>query len=171
MNVVLNMNKDEEIPIVGNYYHFWDDGKTSSSRHYIAKCEEIITCKQAKGILISVPVWNEETNQNDFERVTLYERWQEQVKGHDWIYATETDYFIKISVPEYDENYLYAVRTKWGGWFTIDIQSWWQGGDLDVSGKKFEQVLQDYYDGQYDWESIYVEANKENWNLKNIEVK
>lgn len=164
------MNK-EELPIIGNYYHFWDDGKTSSSRHYIAKVEEIITCKQAKGILVSVPVWNYETNQNDIERVTLYEWWEEQVLNHEWLYAPETDYFIKISVPEYDQNYLYAVRTKDGYWFTIDIQSWWQGGDLDVSGKKYEQVIEDYYDGQYDWDSIYVEANEKNWNPKNIEVK
>ena len=51
------------------------------------------------------------------------------------------------------------------------IQSWWQGGDLDVSGKKYEQVIEDYYDGQYDWDSIYVEANEENWNPNNKKVK
>lgn len=164
------MNK-EELPIVGNYYHFWDDGKTSSSRHYIAKVEELIPCKKAKEIIVSIPVWNDETQQNDFERVTLYERWEEQVKNHDWLYASETDYFIKISVPEYDKNYLYAVRTKYGGWFTIDIQSWWQGGDLDVSGKIYERVIEDYYDGQYDWDSIYVDANEENWNPNNIKIE
>ena len=30
------------IPEVGKFYHFWDDGKCGVSRHYIAKCEEII---------------------------------------------------------------------------------------------------------------------------------
>ena len=121
-------------------------------------------------ISVVIPVFNEETQLNDFTAVSLYDRWVEQVKSHDWLYAPETDYFIKISVPEYDQNYLYAVRTKWGGWFTIDIQSWWQGGDLDISGKKYEQVMQAYYDGEYDWNSVYVEANKENWNPNNKQV-
>ena len=30
------------IPNIGEYYHFWDDGKTSLSRHYICRCERII---------------------------------------------------------------------------------------------------------------------------------
>ena len=156
---------NEAVPVVGQYYHFWDDGKTSSSRHYICRCEEIIKVKDANGILVSVPVWNDKTNQNDFERVTLYERWKEQVLNHPWLYSEETDYFIRISCPHYDEYDLYAVRTKYGGWFTLDVQSWWQGGDLDVSGEKFKQVMEDYYEGQYNWDSIYVEANEENWKL------
>ena len=28
---------------IGKLYHFWDDGKSAVSRHYICKCENIIT--------------------------------------------------------------------------------------------------------------------------------
>lgn len=75
--------KKIDVPIVGNYYHFWDDGKTGPSRHYICKVEKIITIKEAKGMLVSIPEWNEETQQNDFIRETLYNRWQYQVEERD----------------------------------------------------------------------------------------
>ena len=71
--------------------------------------------------------------------------------NHDWLYAEDTDYFIKISCPVYDEHMLYAVRTKDGGWFTIDAESWWQGGVLDVDGSVYERVIEDYLDGEYGW--------------------
>ena len=41
------------IPEVGKFYHFWDDGKCGVSRHYIAKCEEIIPIKSAETYLIA----------------------------------------------------------------------------------------------------------------------
>ena len=41
------------IPEVGKFYHFWDDGKCGVSRHYIAKCEEIIPIKFAETYLIA----------------------------------------------------------------------------------------------------------------------
>ena len=36
------MYKKESLPKVGEYYHFFDDGKITPTRHYIAKCLEII---------------------------------------------------------------------------------------------------------------------------------
>ena len=32
---------------IGKFYHFWDDGKSSISRHYLCKCEGIITLEEA----------------------------------------------------------------------------------------------------------------------------
>ena len=154
------------VPEIGKYYHFWDDGKCGQSRHYICKVENLIKVKDAKSIMVSVPEYNDETKQNDFIRTTLYERWKEQVNGHDWLYTEDTDYFVEISCPNYDENNLYAVRTKDGGWFTIDVQSFWQGGRLDVTGEIYESVLDDWeqYEGYRPYEE-YPEANEENWKL------
>ena len=36
------MNNKEVLPQIGEFYHFFDDGKVTPSRHYIAKCIEII---------------------------------------------------------------------------------------------------------------------------------
>lgn len=158
------MENLKPIPEVGKYYHFWDDGKSSPSRHYICKVEKIIKIKEAKKLGVTVPEWNYDTNQNEFIMTTLFEQWKVQVLNHDWLYAEDTDYFVEISCPNYDEYNLYAVRTKDGGWFTIDVQSWWQGGRLDVTGEKYEAVLNDWeqYEGYIPYED-YPEANEENW--------
>lgn len=39
-----------------------------------------------------------------------------------------------------------TVRTKNGGWFSINIQSSWQSGRLDVDNKAWNQLLEDYND-------------------------
>ena len=157
--------KEQEVPKVGEYYHFWDDGKTSPSRHYICRVEEVIRVKDAKKIEVSVPEWDDLKNQNVFHTETLYNKWEEQVVGHDWLYAKETDYFIRISCPEYDKYDLYAVRTKSGGWFTIDVQSWWQGGRLDVDGSIYDEMIEYCYEGDFNFED-YPPADEEHYNKR-----
>ena len=119
------MNKN--IPKIGEYYHFWDDGKCSMSRHYICKCERILVPSQAKYIEVEIPEWDFEHNENKFIKSNVYDVWESEVKEHDWLFAEYTDYLIE--------------RTKEGGWFSIDIQSSWQGGRLDIDGKIFENVV------------------------------
>ena len=71
----------------------------------------------------------------------IIDTWHRERDNHHWLYNKdeETDCFIEISVPEYDEYNLWAVRTKWGYFFTMDIQSSWQGGVLDVDGSHFNE--------------------------------
>ena len=46
------MNKSiKDLPEVGQYYHFWDDGKTGPSRHYICRVEKIIPSKHLNDTL------------------------------------------------------------------------------------------------------------------------
>jgi hypothetical protein len=33
---------------IGKFYHFWDDAKSSISRHYLCKCEGIITLEESE---------------------------------------------------------------------------------------------------------------------------
>jgi hypothetical protein len=133
------------IPKVGEFYHFFDDGKTSPSRHYICKCERVVTSEEAKSIMVTVP--DDECTQDNpiYNLVSLYDHWHnDEMPNHDWLYETETDYFVECSCPVYDDNNLWFVRTKNdGGWFSMDIQSWWQGGRLDVDGKIFENIIQE----------------------------
>ena len=32
-------------------------------------------------------------------------------------------------------------RQKGGGWFSIDVQNCWQGGELDITGEIFENIV------------------------------
>ena len=64
----------DNIPVVGKEYHFFDDGKISESRHYIAKVIELIPISEAKKIIISTPrQYNEKTHQNEFINMSLYD--------------------------------------------------------------------------------------------------
>lgn len=160
------------VPEVNKEYHFWDDGKTSSSRHYICKVEEIITPKQAKKIILK----------HGDENMSLYDIWREEVDTHrqsdgftvlapgaktevgaPWLYAEDTDFFVRISCPNYDDNDLWAVRTVDGGWFTMDTVNWWMSGTLDVTGEIYENIIAEYESYNYDtWD--YESATYEKVN-------
>ena len=135
------MNK-KDLPEVGKYYHFWDDGKTSPSRHYICRVESIKTLDEAKNIKVDVPRWDHVTSCSYFEKDSLYNVWENQVAGHDWLFAEDTDYLVEVSCPKYDKHNLWFVRTKNGGWFSMDVQSSWQGGELDIDGSIYESILE-----------------------------
>lgn len=163
------MKEMKPIPEIGKYYHFWDDGKSSPSRHYICRVEKIITPQEAKGILVTIPSWDFESNTEVFDKCTLYDNWKNEVTTFYWLYAEDTDYFIEISCPHYDDNNLYAVRTKDGGWFTMDVQSSWQSGRLDIDDSIYEYNTKYYKEytncsDEYVLES-YHEATEENWKL------
>jgi hypothetical protein len=75
--------------------------------------------------------------------MSLYDIWMYQKESCDWLFADETPYFVKISIPTYDDNDLYCVQMKNGGWFSLDIQSGWQGGVLDIDGEIWDNVMKD----------------------------
>lgn len=141
---------------IGKEYHFWDDGKISPSRHYICKVIDIISLEQAKNIMLEFTQFDYTCDyfnqhfkgtideENDiFPKMSLYDIWMCYKETHDWIFANETPYFIKISIPTYDDNDLYCVCMKNGGWFSLDIQSGWQGGILDIDGEKWNNIMKD----------------------------
>lgn len=132
------------IPEVGKFYHFWDDGKHSISRHYICKCERIITPEDAKNIKVEVPHWDFESKTEYKEIMSLYNRWKDEVYNCNWLYNNDTDYFIECSCPKYDENNLWFVRTKYDDdWFSLNIQSCWQSGRLDVDESIFNSIIEE----------------------------
>ena len=117
------------VPEIGKEYHFFDDGKTGPSRHYICRVERLIPKGEAKNIVF--PELNE----------SLYNIWLREVKDCYWLYAEDTDFFIEASCPTYDDNTLWFARTKDGGWFSMNIQSDWQSGELDSEGELFNRVI------------------------------
>lgn len=140
----------EQVPVIGEQYHFFDDGKIRESRHYMATVLDIITPEQTKDIYIN--------RQWEDTPVSLYTIWREEIDRHrqgntfkvltsgsmefgaPWLYTEETDYFIKCSIPDYDENDVWFVRTVDDGWFSLDTVNTWMGGRLDVSGERFKSL-------------------------------
>lgn len=143
-------------PEIGKEYHFWDDGKSSPSRHYICKVVDIISLEQAKNIMLEFTQFDYTSDyfnqhfkgiideENDiFPKMSLYDIWMCQKESCDWVFANETPYFIKISIPTYDDNDLYCACMKYGGWFSLDIQSSWQGGFLDIDCEYWNNIMKD----------------------------
>ncbi|MGM9531190.1 hypothetical protein [Intestinibacter sp.] len=112
------------IPKVNEQYHFFDDGKISESRHEIVTIEEICD-------LHSVPL-------------DVFDAWRREVKycvnykGDPYLYAKETDFFIKARGEQTKE--LWFVRTISGGWFSIDYPKTWTAGKLDITGELYKQL-------------------------------
>lgn len=119
----------QPVPEVGKEYHIFDDGKISPSRHFIAKITKVLP----------------------FEKVAdpesqLYKAWEENIKEAYWLFAQDTDYFVKAE-SSYDENPLFFVRTIDGGWFSIDYPNVWMGARLDIDGHLYEKMKECYGEG------------------------
>ena len=111
-----------DIPIIGNEYHFFDDGKICESRHYIATITDII--------------------KYGYIDKKIKEIWGKEVKSYYWLYASDTDYFIKANILVYDENPIWFARTLDGGWFSLNINNSWQSGRLDIDGDMYENMYE-----------------------------
>lgn len=101
------------IPKKRQIYNFFDDGKCSPSRLYKAYIKKVIPFNKAD-IHLKIHLVNSALNCS-------------------WIWNGDTDYFIGCYIPEYNDHLIWFARTKYGTWFSMDIQSNWQGGLLDVN--------------------------------------
>lgn len=99
-----------DLPEIGKIYNCFDDGKINKSRLYTVEISEIIPFDK-------------------IDKETL-KKWKQQVNQCYWLYAKETDYFIKTINGE-DGDAVF-VRTKNIGWFSIG--DFMNSGRLDVDG-------------------------------------
>ena len=152
------IKKRQDVPVIGKYYYFFDEGKTSPSRCYKAKVVRVIPydecdleyeiydyycdCKISKTLK---DIHKEEVDEN----FTVLNG-GDTTPGKPWLYAEETDFFVECEIPGYDENTIWFVRTVQGGWFSIDVQSSWQHGSLDVDGSIYKEIKEEYHNGWYD---------------------
>lgn len=97
------------IPILNKEYNCFDDGKINQSRLYQVTVKEIISFKE-------------------IDKDTL-EQWRDEVKQCYWLYAKETDFFIKTWNGSDTETF---VRTKDKSWFSMGFMN---SGRLDLDGK------------------------------------
>lgn len=116
----------QQVPEVGKEYHIFDDGKISPSRHYTAKIVKIIPFAQCAD-----------------PESQLYRAWEENIMEAHWLFAQDTDYFVKAE-SNYDKNPLFFVRTTDGGWFSIDYPNCWMGARLDIDGNLYNEMIRGY---------------------------
>jgi RimJ/RimL family protein N-acetyltransferase len=107
----------QPVPELDKEYHAFDDGKVKPSRHSIATVTKIIPFAEADAELL--------------------DDWRQNVEESYWLYAPETDYFIRAA---YDDTIEHFVRTTDGGWFSIG----WFGARLDVTGQLYKNMI-DFY--------------------------
>jgi hypothetical protein len=93
-------------------YDYFDDGKVKESRRMPVTITDIIPFGQ-------------------IDKETL-QVWKEEINECDWLYAQETDFFIKGNLKlGYNENEaIIFVRTIHNDWFSIGLWS----GSLDIDG-------------------------------------
>ena len=140
---------DALLPEVGKTYEFYDDGKIYPGRRHTATVMEIISTEEAKSVMFPIYVYKESDyipttivaeGEEPIGEISLYTVWEFNKEIHYWVFTTETDYFIKCSIPTYDDYPIWFVRTKKGNWFSLDIQSNWQGGLLDIDNHLTEEM-------------------------------
>ena len=106
------------LPIIGQIYNYFDDGKIRESRKIPVIITEIIPF-------------------NEIDEETLI-WWKEEIEEIDWVYAKETNYFIKGELLDDDlknsnQHKVIFVRTLSHldyDWFSM---GWW-AGILDIDG-------------------------------------
>ena len=97
------------LPEINKTYNCFDDGKVTNGRLYTVDITEIIPFSEI-----------------DSETLNI---WKQKVKQSYWLYATETDYFIKFTNGEEGKDGMF-VRTKTNGWFGMG--DYWNSGRLDI---------------------------------------
>lgn len=117
--------KEQPVPEVGKEYHVFDDGKIKPSRHGIVRVTEVVPFA--------------EVNHEAF-----LEEWRQEVLDCYWLYATDTDYFVKAVGDDEDEPSCF-VRTKDGGWFSLGFF----GARLDIDGSRYTKMIKEFGEESY----------------------
>ena len=106
----------KEVPKVNKTYNCFDDGKITHSRLYTVDVKEVIPF-------------------DDIDDAT-FKDWLEEVNNCYWLYAKETDYFVRTDNGE--DGKAIFVRTIDGGWFSIG--NFMNSGRLDIDSKLTEKL-------------------------------
>lgn len=141
-----NINMRQDIPTVNKKYNFYDDGKVSLNRHYIAEVTRIISIKEAKKLMLK--------HYEDGQLKSLYSIFKYDVNLYPSLklYDADTDVFVECKINGYDDERIYFARTLDGGFFSFDTTGTWMSGRLDVDNHLTENLYNYLYDenGQID---------------------
>lgn len=115
------------VPIVGQKYHCFDDGKITFSRHYIVEVVEVL------GHMAFRKKYQDAFN-----------KYVEDSKRCYWLFSRSSDKFIIAKVVgDEEDNVNVFVRTKQGGWFSINYPYWGSSGRLDVTSNLWNGLVED----------------------------
>lgn len=105
------------LPIIGQTYDYFDDGKIKKSRRLKVTITKIAPYDEVDGDILDA--------------------WKNEVIECDWLYAPKTDYFIfgDLDIGNYNREVCF-VRTVDDDWFSM---GWW-GGSLDVDGSLYKMA-------------------------------
>lgn len=108
--------------VINGIYNYFENGKIRESRMIEVKINDII------------PFVNIDESTLQF--------WKEEVKQYGWLYAKETDYFIKGTLLTQNDGIdVIFVRTiKNNGWFSM---GWWRG-QLDIDGSLTDSICRNF---------------------------
>lgn len=106
----------EALPLIGNTYDCYDDGKITPSRRYDVIIRDIVSFEKAK------------------EEIIL--EWNYNLTNYHWLFSESTDYFLIADSYEQDDVVTKSifVRTKDGGWFSFGLErnNLWNSGRLII---------------------------------------
>ena len=146
------MSKKEtksDLPVIGEEYYFYDDGKINLSRQYLVMVTKVVPYAEGRTKLYRVdkedvsanlPEHLQDRNVHPIPWGALFDL---SAKGHNRMFSKTTDYFVEA---EYIENnpslntekpYKLLFARSHGGFYTIDP---FFNGRLDVTGSLTETL-------------------------------
>lgn len=132
-------------PQIGDKFIFLDDGKWGQSRRHIAFITRVLGFNDCDNIIKAVQCENE-VGEIIKEHINLRDAIQNNINNdvkYQPIYTKTPDKVIECYIPSYDENLIYFIKTYDNkGWFSCDIESFWQSGRLisyDELDKQFSE--------------------------------
>ena len=136
----------KKIPNVGDVVPAFDDGKIRFSRLYETKITKIIPFEHGGVMKLD----NLPEDGLYYNCHSLIDIWEENKKDYHWLFADETDYFIEAEMLGEVVNPNYFARTKDGGWFSMNVQSFLQGARLDTDLELYKHMITEGY-GSPSW--------------------
>jgi len=114
----MGVRKLMPVPLVGEEYDFFDDGKVKMTRHNRAYIQTVASFNTA--------------------RKDLRELWKQEVDQCSGLYAKETDVLVYGHLDDEENTPLTFTRTVDGGWFSFGNPM--GDGRLDVDGSLMKQL-------------------------------
>lgn len=133
--------KQKRIPNIGDILPAFDDGKVRFSRLYETKIISVIPFDASKEIMVKG---------FDNQDMRLSDVWAFNIEEYDWLFADETDFIIEAYMKNEVANPNYFARTKDGGWFSLNVQSYLQGASLDSDLELYKYMITEGY-GSPSW--------------------
>ena len=133
-------------PIIGNYYHFFEEGNFKINKHFICRCERIITLEESKKLLLNYRHEKLDSLYNIFQQKISKMEEERRLEFRDdasyLIFSKDTDIFVEISCPKFDSERLWCARTMFEeGFRSLNIQNSWQDGIFNTNDELLDFAI------------------------------